>query len=392
MPIQFNPSPVHQGRLNSGLRKFIGIDAANEALRLLHACPAYQESPLRRLPALAARLGLASVHWKDESARLGLTSFKALGGAHAVFHRMGEKLQAQLGRAPGDEDWFGPVARQISDGFEIVTATAGNHGLSVAAGARVLGLRCIIYVSETVNADRRDRLARTGAEVRVEGSDFDASVRAAQRAALSEALQLVSDTAYDAGDEISGRVVQGYGVMGLEIIGQFARTNDAPPTHVFVQAGVGGLAASLAGLLHDSYGPDGPRIIVVEPELAPALHDSIAAGQAVRAAPAGVTNMDMLACYEPSAMPLAVLQQTADAFVTITDEDASAAMQRLAHPAGSEAPILASPTAAAGLASTCSSPARPAACERLQLDAQSRVLLIGSEASNAPPAGKPDLP
>ena len=381
MKLRYNSSRSLRTGLPASLRRLVSAESAEECRRLLQACPAYRATPLLVLPAQAARLGLSSVLWKDEGRRLGLTSFKALGGAHAVFRMLGDRLNDALGREPAPDDWFGPVATAIACDLTVVTATAGNHGLSVAAGARVLGIRCVIFVSETVDAARRRRLTDAGAEVRIEGADFDQSVRAAQRTASEDGFQLVADTSYVVEDRNSGRVLQGYGVIALEIIDELNRTGMAPPTHLFVQAGVGGLAASLAGIFSDQYGADRPDIIVVEPDKAGALYASIERGDPIRVPGVGVTNMDMLACYEPSALPWAILRQIADAFVTISDEAAAEAMLQLSRPDAPDVAILASPTAAAGLAGLIAVLESPDAATRLQLNDQSRVLLIGSEAA-----------
>jgi diaminopropionate ammonia-lyase len=377
MDLWLNPASERPLQLPLDLTERVGIQAPHAVLELLRQCPAYAPTPLRDLPSLARHLKLSAIHWKDESSRLSLSSFKALGGAYAVFHLAEKMIGSRLGRKPDRHDWANADNAALVKSLSIVAATAGNHGLSVAAGARILGARCVIYVHENVSALRRDRLEAAGAEVRICPGNFEESVLAAQTAAAREGFTLVSDTSYVVDDPVSGSVVQGYGVLAHEIVQQLPA--NPPPTHVFVQAGVGGLAAATSGFLGSYFGPDRPFVTVVEPEIATALISSMKAGRSVRSNSAKLTNMDMLACYEPSALPLAVLSRAADAFMTISDDEASNAVHRLASALAGDPVIPATPTSAAGLAGLIKISNDPSAREKIGLDATSRILLIGSE-------------
>lgn len=367
-----HPDPLRRYAPDASQRPFVGKTAAQAARARLALCPAHTPTPLVDLPDLASELGIAELRWKDESARLGLTSFKALGGAHAVVCALEDRMHEALGRAPGEDDWHSGLPRSLAADLTIVAATAGNHGLSVAAGARIFGARCVIFVHDNVPEPRRARLRDAGAELVVAGADFDASVLAAEDAAKAPGHILVSDTAYSRGNLTSDRVIQGYGVMGLEIID----TLPQPPTHVFLQAGVGGLAAATAGLLCHHYGPDRPAIIIVEPDRATALLGSLRAGRLVRAPERGLTGMDMLACYQPSALPFDVLHACASAALAIDETDASTACD-LARSAPYE--LSATPSGTAGLAGLIALARDAEARQDLKLDAYSRVVLIGSE-------------
>ena len=110
------------------------VDAASVA-NLLTRCPAAGVTPLIDVPDLAAKAGVAQVWLKDERARMGLGSFKALGAAYAI---------ACDAVAAGGEI---SVALQ---GRTYIAASAGNHGLSVAAGARLFGARAVIVLAQSV--------------------------------------------------------------------------------------------------------------------------------------------------------------------------------------------------------------------------------------------------
>ena len=283
---------------------------SRDVARLLQRCPAHVPTPLRDEPALAARLGIAQLRLKDERARMGLGSFKALGAAYAI---------AREAAATNAAD-----TRHALQGRVYVTASAGNHGLSVAAGARIFGARAVIYLSETVPDAFAARLQSKGAEVRRAGADYEASMQAAAKAAEDNGWTLLSDSSWPGYTELPLRVMEGY----LQLAAEAAAQIDQPPTHILLQAGVGGMAAALAAHARLVWG-DGPQIIVVEPEAAPALMESIRAGRLMETTgPASC--MGRLDCKTPSMIALNGLARDADVFVTISDADAQRAVDLLA--------------------------------------------------------------
>ncbi|HUD95802.1 pyridoxal-phosphate dependent enzyme, partial [Sphingobium sp.] len=211
----------------------------------------YRPTPLISLPGLADHLHLGATLTKYEAGRFGLGSFKALGGAFAVANAL-EGLPAE-------------AVRETT----VVTASDGNHGLSVAWGARRHGCRCKIYLHENVSADRVELVRQQGAEVvRVAGT-YDDSTHQAREDAQANAWVLLSDTAIVEGDEAPGAVMAGYTVMLDEIVTDLA-TQGVRPSHVFVQGGCGGLAAAAFGVLHEHWGSE-PRLVMVEPDKADCL-------------------------------------------------------------------------------------------------------------------------
>ena len=315
------------------------VDAAR-AVALTRRCPMAAETPLLDLPDLAAELGVAGIRVKEERGRMGLGSFKALGAAYVIATDAAEGRLAARG---------------------YVTASAGNHGMSVAAGAAAFGARAVVYIAETVPAAFARRLAERGAEVRREGPTYEDSMAAAARAARDEGLELLSDSSWPGYHARPHRLMEGYLVLMDETI----RAMDAP-SHIFLQAGVGGLAGACAALARQAWG-DGPVIVVTEPEAAPALQASIAAGGPVTA-PGPVSAMGRLDCKEPSLIALKGLARDADWFQTISEAEGQAGSDRAAALG-----LPSTPSGAAGLAGLL------AAAAELGLDASSRVLLILSE-------------
>ena len=318
---------------------------ASAARSLVSRCPRAGVTPLTDAPDLAAGAGVGALLVKDERGRMGLGSFKALGAAHVIAREAAE------GRARGRT---------------YVTASAGNHGLSVAAGAAAFGARARIYLAETVPESFADRLRAEGAEVVRAGAIYEESMRAAAEAARAEGLELLSDSSWPGYMDRPWVLMEGYLILFAEVADQI----DAPPTHVFVQAGVGGLAGAAAAFVRATWG-DGPRVVVVEPEAAPALYASVAAGRAV-VAPGPVSIMGRLDCKEPSLIALKGLARDADDFVTLTEAEAEAGTARAA-----ERGLASTPSGAAGIAALLAAGDGRVA---LGLTPASRVLTILTEA------------
>ena len=286
------------------------IDNADDVAALLAQCPAHQPTPLSQSPELAKLAGVAEVWIKDERSRMGLGSFKALGAAHAI---------AREAAATQPDDWSTALNGQV-----FVTASAGNHGLSVAAGARLFGAKAVIYLSKTVPAAFADRLRSFGAEVVIDGDDYEASMIAAAKAAEDKGWTLLSDSSWEGYFELPLRVMEGY----VQMADEAAQDISEPPTHILLQAGVGGLAGAVAAHARKTWG-DAPQIIIVEPDAAPALYESIRQGELMDTTGL-VSSMGRLDCKTPSVIALAGLSRDADQFTLITEDEAKDAMPTLA--------------------------------------------------------------
>lgn len=306
---------------------------------LLAQCPAASEGPLVKVDGLGPRLWV-----KDERGRMGLGSFKALGAAYVIAHEA---------VATGADNL--PTALK---GRAYVTASAGNHGLSVAAGAQIFGARAVVYLSETVPEGFAARLREKGAEVLRAGADYEASMQAAAEASVEKGWTLLSDSSWEGYFDLPHRLMEGYLAMAAEATRQMPE----PPTHIFLQAGVGGLAGACAAWFRHVWG-DSPQIVVVEPEAAPALHHSISEMRPVETV-GPVSNMGRLDCKAPSLIALKGLARDADVFALISDSQASAILPDLA---------------AKGLSTSESGAAGVAAMRLMDLPRTARVLCIISE-------------
>jgi len=319
----------------------------------------YAPTPLRDLPALARAAGVAGLRVKDEAGRFGLGSFKALGGAYAVK----QVLAAARARDGGDA------------AVTVACATDGNHGRAVAWGAARFGARCVVFLHEAVSVGRADAIAGYGAAVRRVPGTYDDAVREAARVAAREGWHVVSDTSWPGYTSVPVDVMQGYRLMADEALTQWT---GEPPTHVFVQAGVGGAACAVSVQLRARLAPS-PRLVVVEPEHAACLLASAELGEPTRVAGPLATIMAGLACGEPSLLAWSELERAAAAFMAIPDAAAATAMRRLA-----EGGIESGESGAAGLAALLLAAGDPAARDALGVSAASRVLLFSTEGATDP--------
>jgi diaminopropionate ammonia-lyase len=356
-----------------------GFDEAEAAIT---AWPGFAATPLHALPALAKRLGLAALHLKDEGLRFGLGSFKALGGAYAVSKVVAQAVaRATGGPVPGAAELLSGRWRDAARRVTVTCATDGNHGRSVAWGARLFGCRCVIVIHATVSDGRRDAIAAYGAEVVRVAGNYDDAVRHAEATARAEGWTVVSDTTYEGYRDIPIDVMHGYGVMAREVVRQLG---GEPPTHVVVQAGVGAFAASVAAVFWQTWGPSRPRLVVVEPLQADCHLQSAQAGRPVAVTGALDTVMAGLACGEVSPEAWTIVSTAADDFIAVHDDFALQGMRVLAEPASGDPPVVAGETGAAGLAVLLAAQADATLREQLGLGPSSRVLLLNSEGDTDP--------
>jgi diaminopropionate ammonia-lyase len=350
-----------------------------ELLAELSQCPAHRVTPLHALPGLAGRLGVGEVRVKDESQRFGFGAFKALGGVLAVSN----VLSSAVGDAYHSSPTFASLLKrehlEITANYVFTTASSGNHGRSVAAGAKLFGNRSVIFLPKFTSADKEAAIRARGAEViRVDG-DYDTAVSECRRQAEANRWTIISDTSWEGYDQVPRSVMRGYTVLVEEIIQQWR----PGPTHVFVQAGVGGLAAAVFGYLWARYEPR-PIFIVVEPESADCWFQSNLAGKPALASGNADTVMGGLACREISPVTWPVIGLAADWFMTIEEDQVLPTRRLFANPlaggplAGDPA-IISGPSGCAGLAGLTRVCTEAAAFEALGLDKNARVLLINSE-------------
>ncbi|SHF55009.1 pyridoxal-phosphate dependent enzyme [Streptoalloteichus hindustanus] len=334
-----------------------GAPAPAEVRRFHAGLPGYAPTPLVELPALAAELGVGRVFVKDESHRLGLPAFKALGASWAV-HRV---LSSQT---PGTE-------------VRLVTATDGNHGRAVARMARLFGHQAHIFVPRGVHPTAIAAISAEQAEVTPVDGDYDEAVRRAADAARAPGSVLVQDTAWPGYEEIPGWIVEGYSTLFEETDDQLRAAGVESPDLLAVPVGVGSLAQ--AAVTHYRSRPGNPTLLSVEPDSAACVLESLRQGRPVTVE-TGTTTMAGLNCGTPSALAWPILRDGLDAAVAITDRDSADAARTLAHLGVSSGPCGAA--ALAGLRNTLAHTDRRTA---LNIAPTATVVLLSTEGAEANP-------
>lgn len=375
-----NPAADRQAPYGERRSAILGAPALVQAEHELTSWQGYAATPLHTLPALAQALGVAAVHYKDEGSRFGLGSFKALGGAYAVARLLCRELGARLGRELSTQDLLTPEVRALCADVTVTCATDGNHGRSVAWGAQLFGCPCVIYIHATVSEGRKAAIAHYGAEVVRTQGNYDDAVRQADADAKRHGRFVISDTSYPGYMDVPRDVMQGYQLMVQEAAQQLAQR----PTHIFVQAGVGGLAAAVCGYFWERDGSERPVFVVVEPDRADCLTQSAKAGRLTAVTGDIDTLMAGLACGEVSHLAWEILEHGTDGFCVINDQAAVEAMRLLARPLGNDPVIVAGESAVAGVAAAVAACQSVAARQVLGLTADSRILFFGSEAATDP--------
>jgi diaminopropionate ammonia-lyase len=340
----------------------------------------YAPTPLLHLKDLAKSLGLDDILYKDEGPRFGLGSFKALGGSYAGLRILGRELTKRLGKEVSLDDIRAGIYADDIAKITLASATDGNHGRSLAWGAGRFGAPCQIYIHRDVSEGRAQAMRDLGATVtRIDG-DYDASVDQIRDDADANGWFIVSDTSWDGYTQPPTDVMAGYGVMVNEIV----HALDTPPTHVFLQGGVGGLAAGVVAGLRQHWGNESPRVVAVEPELAACLFESAKAGAATNVIIEEETLMAGLSCGEPSPLAWAILREEATDFLTIPESIVAPAMRLAGRPKGDDPSIVAGESAVAGFAAVIAGASQDQLRDALGLNDTSRVLVIGSEGATDP--------
>ena len=332
--------------------KSISKDEIDDAYNSISKWEGYAPTPLISLNKLSNELSLKNIFYKDEDKRFDLKSFKALGGAYAV-----EKV------TKGDKD------------IVVATATAGNHGRSVAWGARRLGLKCKIFISEFVSKARGQAMADLGADVIKVKGNYEKSLLECIKQSTENNWQIVQDVAWKDYMLVPKYTMAGYSVMMREIVDQI---NNEKITHIILQAGVGGMAgAMIAGIAR--YLDNIPTTIVVEPDSAACVLESIRTGKVEKIDIKRESLMGGMSCGEVSLVPWEILKYSVKHCISLPDDDIGNTMKLLGNSSFSDQKIIAGENSAPGVISLIASCEDQNVKEKLQLDQNSNVLIVGCE-------------
>jgi len=315
----------------SGNLSLMDVDTVINIRKFFEGFPQYDKTPLVSLDNLATELGVGGIYIKDESYRFGLNAFKVLGCAFALASHIAQKLGVSVWELNYNTL---PEATAKLGELTFFAATDGNHGRAVAWAARELGQKAVIYMAKGCPQVRLDHIRREGATAHISDLNYDDTVRyIAELAEKTPNSVIVQDTAWEGYVDIPAWIMQGYGVIALEAYEQLNEIN-VKPTHMLLQAGVGGFAGAVQGFVSNKYKDSAPTIFVVEPSAADCYYKSALKGDgsAVHVGGDMKTIMAGLSCGEPSSIAWDILKNKANFFTTVDDRDAARAMRVLGAP------------------------------------------------------------
>ena len=328
------------------------ISLIDEAVKSISAWKTYSPTPLIKLNKLEEELKVKEVLYKDEDKRFDLKSFKALGGAFAVNKIANEKKNVT-----------------------VATATAGNHGRSVAWGAKRLSLKCKIFISENVSESRANAMRDLDAEIiRVKGN-YDDSLKECIKQSKKNNWEIVQDVSWENYKEVPKLIMAGYTIMIKEIMEQIKEDSI---THVFLHAGVGGMAAAMiAGF--SRFSNNIPNFIIVEPQNADCVFKSIQNNKPTSVKIIKETIMGGMSCGDVSTVAWEILKNSAKYCLTISDDAIPVAVALLAEKRLSSEKIIAGECAVPGVIALIGAFKDKNYLNKLNLNSESRVLLFGCE-------------
>jgi len=331
--------------------KYLPVNLLIDSFKNISKWKGYSATPLLKLDKLNNKLKLKNIFYKDESKRFHLKSFKALGGAYAV-----EKISKNKNK------------------IIVSSATAGNHGRSVAWGAKRLKLKCKIFVSQYVSESRVNEIKKFGAEViRVKG-DYEASLKECQVLSKKNNWKIIQDVSTKNYKYVPQLTMAGYSILIKEI----SKQTNQYITHVFLQAGVGGMAAGLvAGIA--KYFKKIPKIIIVEPDRADCVLQSIKNKKLRKIRIKKESILGGMSCNEMSLLPWQILRKASNCCVSISDNNVAKTIAALKDKKFSKNSIVGGECATPGIIALIGICNDIKTRKLINLDQKSNVLVIGCE-------------
>jgi diaminopropionate ammonia-lyase len=347
----------------------------------------YRPTPLIELPALSDQLGVSRVLVKDEAQRFGLKAFKALGATYAIYRFLIRECEQKGRRLPPADSFYRAPEVLLPGRFTFCTATDGNHGRGVAWAARKLGQEAAIFMPGNTVPSRIDAIRSEGAQVTVINGSYDDAVMCARNEAERHGWQIISDTSWPGYEEIPRWIMAGYLTLFREV--DSVLTGQDGPDVVFVQSGVGALAAAAAWHYERAAVHGSVRLVSVEPTDADCLLESAGSdtGEARSSYGRQMSIMAGLNCGTPSVVAWPLIRDRFDLFMTVTDDMCREAMRQYFRPLGNDPRIVSGESGAAGLAALLTLVQGRTCAElrqRLGLSGDSKVLLLNTEGDTDP--------
>ncbi len=376
--VQFERKTVEKSSL-----EILSEKVSREVMDFHKSFPMYSETPLRDMKNLAGELGLGRIYVKDESYRFGLNAFKVLGGSYAIGNYLAKKLGKSITEMPYNVIVSDDVREELGE-MVFVTATDGNHGRGVAWTANQLKQKSVVLMPKGSSLERLENIRAEGADASITDLNYDDAVRKANSIAEENGWVMVQDTAWAGYEDIPTWIIQGYSTMGYEAFEQLKAIGEEKPTHIFLQAGVGSMAAAITGLFSSVYGEDRPIITIVEPNKADCLYRTAEANDGQLRVVSGDmdTIMAGLACGEPCTIGWEILKDYTDFFISCPDFTAAEGMRMMGNPPRGDEKVISGESGAATLGCVAEIMTNENLAwmrEKLQLNKSSRVLFFSTE-------------
>lgn len=369
----------HQNQKLTDVKNF-GVVKAKEVVNFHSSFPEYKVTPLVDLKNLSNKLGIKQILIKDESYRFNLNAFKVLGGCFAIGNYIAKKLNIDISELPY-ERMISKEIREKLNGVTFVTATDGNHGRGIAWTANRLKQKAVVYMPEGTAIERLENIKLLGADASITNLNYDDCVRLANKDQQEKGYVLTQDTSWPGYTDIPTWIMQGYTTMAYEVMEQLKGNK---PTHIFLQAGVGAMAAAMTAFFADLYGQERPIIVIVEPDKADCIYQSAKANDGKVHIVTGKMDSMMagLCCGEPCTIAWDILKDYGDYFVSMPDSVAATGMRTLAKPIGDDQKVVSGESGAATLGllvEVMQNEELSWLRKQLKLDENSKVLCFSTE-------------
>lgn len=367
--------------------KEFGMETAVKALEYHKSFAEYQETPLVCLDALAKKVGVSKIFVKDESYRFGLNAFKVLGGSYAIGTCLANKLDKDISELSADILTSEDTKKHLGE-INFVTATDGNHGRGIAWTVKQLKQKAIIYMPKGTVERRVKHITDLGASVNVTDMNFDDTARLAFETSKKNGWIMTQDTTFEGYYDFPKWCMQGYTTMSFEAYKALKAAGEKP-THIFIQAGAGSLAGSVAGFFASIYGEDRPILTVVEAANCDCLRRTAESDDGEVHLVSGdlKTIMAGLSVGEPCTIGWDILEKCADAFVSCDDSITAKGMRVMAAPTGTDRKIVSGESGAVGLGlvvELLDNPDFEKIKKALKLDHNSKILCFNTEGDTDP--------
>lgn len=387
MSIRWVPNRIP--KTDDSYLQVMSLQNVEKAAAFHRSFPQYAPTPLLPLTHMALRLGLGGIYIKDESFRFGLNAFKVLGGSYAMGRFIAQRLKRDVSELPY-KVLISQKLKEEFGSFTFFTATDGNHGRGVAWSANRLGQKSVVFMPKGSSPVRLENIRKEGAAATIEDANYDECVRiAAAQSAKTPNSVVIQDTAWEGYEEIPAWIMQGYGTMASEAAAQLKGFGVERPTHIFIQAGVGSLAAAVQGYFANLFPGNCPVTVIVEPDAADCIYRSAAVGDGeIRAVRGDMkTIMAGLACGEPNTIGWDILKNHSAYFVSCSDEITAKGMRALGAPLRGDPQVISGESGAVTMGLLCAVMERESLKDLrrdLGLDKNSRVLLFSTEGDTDP--------